>query len=414
MGVGRRLKPGGAVIIVVLLVLTVLVVVLGAVVKISSGSLQSISGSEQREDAYRAAEAGAKLALLELRNDADWAGFDPAVQSMPGNEATYEVEVFSPGGTDSPDNGVAVPPGLVYIQSTGETSAGARCQVGLMVKANGGVLDFAAVVRGKIDLMNGSVVEARDPATDLTLTSAATVVTNSTEAGSIRLADNARVEGMARPGPGASGSAINIVNQAEATLGYSPLDAEVKIDPVILPMTPDPLRDVRVYENGIEVDGSLLPPGVPLPPGAYGELQVVNQSTLALESGQYIFSSVIVNDSTIQVPLGESVELFSNGPVHISKAALVNDNKTPSTMMLQVTQGDVLLDVSKGAAYFLLNAPNSDVMLINGSKQYGNLIANNLTLQNSSLYYDPSAGGSISSSGSTMPIIKSYQRFDRR
>lgn len=410
-----RARPAGAVIIVVLLVLTVLAIVMATSVRLSSGSLQEISGTEKRERAYRAAEAGAKLALQELRKDAAWTSFDPAVQAMPGQDANFEVKVFTSSGPDAPSNGVVVPPGLLYLESTGRTQAGERSQVGLMVRANGGVLDFAAVVRDKVVLKNGAVVEARDPATDLTLTSAATVVTNSILPGSITLSDNARIEGMARPGAGAAGSAVVLTNGAQATLGYPPLESPIPLDPVLLPNEPDDSKDVLVNENGVDVGGSLQNGNKPLDPGVYGSLKIVNGATLRMKEGQYVFGDIEVDAGQIRVLAGKAVELYAAGKVVVKNGAFVNENKSPGTMKFHVRSDKVELDISaSGAAYYVLNAPNSQVVLKNQSKQYGNLIARELEIDGSYLYYDPSVGGSVSNSGSTLPIVKSYQRFDGR
>lgn len=415
VGVVSRSRPRGAVIVIVLLVLTLLVVITGAIVKISSGSIQTVVGSEHREDAFRAAEAGAKLALLELKSDIDWNGFPEPVVKMPNGQSTYEVKVFTFDSPDKPANGVVVPDGLIYVQSTGRVPSGSSCQVGLMVKANGGVLDFAAVVEDNIALRNGSVVEARDPVTDLVLTSSATVVTNSTAPGAITLADNSRVEGMARPGVGASNSVVNIINTAEATLGYAPLESTIPLDPVVPPLSTDPSKDVLVNENGVHIDGVLQGGSAVLPPGAYGDLLISNMGTLEMEDGIYVFSNIHVDNSQIRILAGETVEMFATGSVRLEKSALVNESKTPATMKFHVVSGNVDLDLSGGgAAYYILNAPDSNVTLRNGSKQYGNLIAKNLEIIGSSLYYDPSIGGVASNSGTTMPIVKSYQRFDQK
>lgn len=397
----------------------VIAIITATVVKISAGTLKTSGASEDAEAAYRAAETGAELALLQLKYDKDWTDFSPPVQELPSGAATYQVHVFSEGESPGPDRGIVVPPGMSYIQSTGVSRNKRVSQVGLMVKLNGGVLDYAAVVKGGIELLSGSVVESRDPATDQVLSAAATVVSNSTSASVVKLDGGSVVNGMARPGPGASSGSVEVLSGSEATLGYSPLGAEVPIDPVVLPSSVDVYGKVKVDGSymTVEVAGNEVtfgPPGPlpPLPPGTYGELEIVNGGELTLITGDYVFDKIKMQNGKVEVLVGDTVDFYSKGQVEILESSFVNSSKKPSNMKFHVLQGDVKLDLSDGgAAYYILNAPESQVELLPGSRQYGNLIANTLKLDSAALYFDPSAGGAVSSAGTTAPIVKSYQRF---
>ena len=395
----------------------VIAIITATVVKISAGTLKTSGASEDAEAAYRAAETGAELALLQLKYDKDWTDFSPPVQELPSGAATYQVHVFREGESPGPDRGIVVPPGMSYIQSTGVSRNKRVSQVGLMVKLNGGVLDYAAVVKGGIELLSGSVVEFRDPATDQVLSAAATVVSNSPSASVVKLDGGSVVNGMARPGPGASSGSVEVLSGSEATLGYSPLSAEVPIDPVVLPTSADIFGKVKVdgatmtIEVAPGIEQNFSPP-IPLPPGSYGELEVINGGTLTLITGNYVFDKIKMQNGRVEVLAGDTVDFYSKGQVEILESSFVNSSKKPSNMKFHVVQGDVKLDLSDGgAAYYILNAPESQVELLPGSRQYGNLIADTLKLDSAALYFDPSAGGAVTSSGSTAPIVKSYQRF---
>jgi hypothetical protein len=396
--------------------LGLIAIVTAAVVKISSGTLRTSGASEDAEAAYRAAETGAELALLQLKYDNGWTGFGPTPQDMPGGAATYQVHVFVEGESPGPDHGVVVPPQLVYVQSTGISRNKRVSQVGLMVKPNSGVLDYAAVVQGNIELLSGSVVESRNPQNDEVLSAAATVVSNSTSQGAVKLDGGSQVNGMARPGPGAGGDSVEVLSGSEATMGYSPLSAEIPIDPVILPTSADIFGKVKVDGGTMTVEtaaGTTIsyPTTSPLPPGTYGELEIVNGS-LTLITGNYVFDKIKMQSGRVEVLVGDAVEFYSKGEVEILDSSFVNDSKTPANMKFHVQTGDVKLDLSDGgAAYYILDAPNSNVELLSGSRQYGNLIANNLKLDDASLYFDPAAGGALNSGGSTTPTVKSFQRF---
>lgn len=413
-------RRDGAVIIIVMIVLSLLAVITATVVKISSGTLQTTALAGDREAAFRAAESGARLGLKELIDDPNWTDFGGPVD-MPGGEASYEVQVFTDSGP-APDNGVVVPTGMSYIQSTGRSKNGGTAtaqrvtQIGLMIKQNGGVLDYAAAVNGSILVRNGGVVESRDPATDDVLPAAATVVTNSTASGSIQLDGGSTVvKGMARPGPGAPGSAVTLMNGAQATQGYSPLGAQVPMDPVVLPFAADPSKDVVVDggANTRTIGGNPDSYNSMLQPGAYGSLTIQNGGELKLRPGEYVFNGITSLGGNIRLVGNAAVDFYSTDDVLFTNGALINDTKDPKRMKFHVTSGTVNLALTDVNAYYILNAPNSDVSLINGSRQYGNLISQNLVIDNSSLFFDPNAGGAVTSGGSTIPIVKSYQRFDK-
>ncbi len=413
----RLKKQRGAIIIIVLIILTLLVIITAAIVQISAGTLRTTARAETQEDAFRAAEAGAKLALVELRNNANWKKFSPPDVLMPGGEASFRVNVFSETGP-TPSNGVVVPPGLLYVESVGRTPptgpADRVTTVGYMIKANGGALDYAAAVTGEIELKNGSVVESRDPSTDAVLPAAATIVSNAVGDNTIKLDTNSRVSGMARPGPGAGPNAVSVLNGANATLGYAPLPSSVPLDPVSPPNPSDPSKKVEADGTSLTVGGVVDNINSPLQPGTYGDLVIKNGATLKMKGGTYVFDNILVDGSQMRILSNKPVDLYATGSVEFKNGSLVNEDKKPSNLKIQVTSGTVTLDLSGGgAAYYILNAPNSPVVLKNGSQQYGNLIGASLLIDGSSLFFDPSAGGAVSSSGTTHPIIKSYQRFDR-
>ena len=409
-------RSRGALLIIVLLMMGVIAIITATVVKISSGTLKTSGASEDAEAAYRAAETGAEFALLQLKYDKDWTDFSPPSQDMPSGAAAYQVHVFREGESPGPDHGIVVPPGLSYIQSTGTSRNKRVSQVGLMVKVNGGVLDYAAVVKGGIELLGGSVVESRDPATDEVLSAAATVVSNSTSASVVKLDGGSVVNGMARPGPGAGSGSVEVLSDSEATLGYSPLGAEVPIDPVVLPSSFDLFGKVKVDGSTMTIETAAgeqtFSPPIALPPATYGELEVINGGTLTLVTGNYVFDTIKMQNGKVEVLAGDTVDFYSKGQVEILESSFVNSSKKPSNMKFHVLEGNVKLDLSDGgAAYYILNAPESNVELLPGSRQYGNLIANTLKIDSAALYFDPSAGGAVTSTGTTGPIVKSYQRF---
>lgn len=413
-----RSRRSGVIIVVVMLAMTLLAVVALAIVSINSSTLKDEVLYESREVAWTAAEAGSRLGLQQLRADKTWTEFDPKTVAMPDGNSTYTVKVFRELDP-SPGHGIVVPANMAYIQSIGRTSGGRVCEVGLMVKLDGGTLDYAAVVKENVQIVNDSVVESRDPATDKVLSEAANIVSNSVDPGTITLDTHSRIDGMARPGPNAPASAVDVRNGAQATMGYSPLNQTVPTDSVTPPFTVNLAKDVVVdgADDSITIGGVKLPglaSVTPLPSAlGYGKLEIRNGGVLKLISGKYVFDSVMIDNGSVKVAVGDTVEFFSAGTVEIRNGAFVNDSKKPSNMKFSVVSGDVKLDLSNGgSAYYILNAPDSDVSLTNGSKQYGNLVAKNLKIDHSSLFFDPASTGAATSGGSTIPIVKSYQRFD--
>ena len=232
----------------------------------------------------------------------------------------------------------------------------------------------------------------------------------------VKLDGGSVVNGMARPGPGAGSGSVEVLSDSEATLGYSPLGAEVPIDPVVLPSSFDLFGKVKVDGSTMTIETAAgeqtFSPPIALPPATYGELEVINGGTLTLVTGNYVFDTIKMQNGKVEVLAGDTVDFYSKGQVEILESSFVNSSKKPSNMKFHVLEGDVKLDLSDGgAAYYILNAPESNVELLPGSRQYGNLIADTLKIDSAALYFDPSAGGAVTSSGTTGPIVKSYQRF---
>ncbi|MFA7479158.1 MAG: hypothetical protein WC314_01545 [Vulcanimicrobiota bacterium] len=388
----------GFAIATVMMVLGILAIITTALVAVGSGNLQTSFMSLRSDKAYYAAEGGGQAALWELSRNSAWTGFTPAVQELPNSECTYKVETFREGGP-SPPNGVIVPPGLVYVLSTGTYDDFSR-QIGLMVRTEVGTLDYAAVAHEKITVQGGSSVTSRDPVTNEVLPQAANIATNGIQDGAITVQGGSTVVGNADAGLGAASTSIVVEggSNVEGTRGN--LSAPVPMDPVVLPADPSGAAPAMADAANI----------VNLTPGVYGDVTSQGGAEMILAPGEYTFKSLTLQGGG-QFAITGPTTIYIQSDVTIMTGAVVNPSKVPTDLKFLVEDGTVTVQQG-GLAYYVLYAPTSSVVYQGGSTVYGNLIGNDLTIQNGShLFFDPASSGAATEGGSTTAMVVSHQRF---
>ncbi|MCA9791840.1 MAG: hypothetical protein KC910_08590 [Candidatus Eremiobacteraeota bacterium] len=387
----------GIAIVVVLMGVALVAVIAGALVLMGSNDLNRSFANVQSEKAYFAAEAGGRAALVELSNDSNWPGYG-STQTLPGGDS-FEVGVYPAGGAPPP-NGANVPSGHVYVLSTGHSANGTTRQVGLLVKIGVGTLDFAVVADQGISLSGSGHIDSMDPLTGLLLPDPANVATNSIADGAITITGGSSIQGDANVGPGAPGTAFALDDPSMVAGVQGTLSGPIPLDPVVLP--DDPSTAAGITLGG---DDTLN-----LTPGTFGDVNVSGSGHLILAPGVYVFNSLLL-DGGCEMVISDATEIYIADTATVNVGAVVNPTKQPTNLKFFVQSGDVALN-GAAAAYYVLYAPTSDVVLTGSSTVFGNLVGKSLDLSGgTAVHFDPSSGGAAAGGGSTTATIASYQRF---
>jgi protein involved in polysaccharide export with SLBB domain len=108
-----------------------------------------------------------------------------------------------------------------------------------------------------------------------------------------------------------------------------------------------------------------------LPPGIYGSLNSAN-STLQLSKGDYVFSSMSMSRTEVQIVGPGPVRVFFTGAVNASGQTTFNmAGGKPSDLQFITDTGSAVSLSGHAAGYFLLYAPESTLSITGQSEIYG-------------------------------------------
>jgi len=118
----------------------------------------------------------------------------------------------------------------------------------------------------------------------------------------------------------------------------------------------------------------------------------VSSGTVTLTEGTYFFSSIILkNSASLIIPPGDDVTIYITGDIELKHSAEMNPGGDPSSLVF-LSQGDFVLKNSGeiSAAFY---SPDGSADLRNSGEYYGSIAANDIIAHNSALFhYDRSLG----------------------
>jgi hypothetical protein len=332
--VRRRQQHRGMALAVTLLALLILFVVGTSVATICAQIFTLQSSDYQSEQARYGAEAGLAAALSQLMYNPNWtSGFSDPQPLVFNPQVSYTVDVWNNlnAGTamQTPD-GTTVPPGMVYMISTGQVAG--RWQKAARAMYGPGFNYTAFGVNG-ISLDNNSVVKA-----DVTgspgewwffnadfpwqppipgwggnqgnqATASITVGTQSTANGAIRLDNDSVVQGDVLVPLGANPNAVVSLSNGSSVAGVM---RSSTVTPAALDIMGQPQSSKDTQASG----------GV-LQPGTYNNLTV--KQSVQMTPGVYIVNGNLrlVNGATVQVQQPGVVRMYVSGSFTASNGATI-------------------------------------------------------------------------------------------
>ncbi len=402
-----------------MLVLTMILLALlwFAVLSFSNASFHSLrlaSAYLESEQAITAAESGLEYTLQLLRENPE---YRPTKRSVTMNNPNQSFRVEMLDYNASP---IAIPQDCYYLESVGTTRSGKSKTATAVIQLGqkkSGLFDYA-IFSSELDLKGGSNITAFDSSGKiLDLTATATIGTNNTKKGSIRLDSGVRVDGIIKVGPGGetkdtpknpwlpTWGTENVVwkNWSAWTAGEETLEKEVTYDPIVAPEAGD--EKLKVGWKGADVE-----------PGRYRELQVSGGGQARLSGGTYVFDSIKLGGGGRIVVTGEEpVYVYIKKKLDLSNGSLFNMGKVAGNLIFLIEdKGNV--DISGGtAAFATFYGPGSNVKISGGNVVYGTIVAESVKIEGGSQFlYDlalrdnppsipgVSSGGGSSSGGVTV------------
>jgi len=375
----QRRGSRGIIIVVVLLVLAALVALASGMVIAGSGNLNGSFENVESEKALWAAQAGIAEGFVRLSNDNLWAGMTSSVGST---DSTFQVTTFRE--PEVTPRGVAVPPGTIYIHSRGQTRAGKIREAGLMVKTGFGAMSYAILAKEKIEV-DGGVVEVRDPLTNLPIPGSSDLGAVN---GNIELKGSTTVNGNADLPDSATLTGLGMLTGIRRTIS-APTFPDVQ-----LPVGADPETATDIdFDGGVHV----------LPPGVYKTLTIKNGARVSFSPGNYVVKELVVNNNAI-LEFNDTTpcNIFATGKVEMEKYNIVNTSRDPKNFRILADEpGSPPVNVKEGSTgYYVVYAPESTVLVDNGSTIYGVVVGKEITVKNSSnIYYDPNSSSALDMGG---------------
>lgn len=377
----KMLRRGsrGIIIVVVLLVLAALVALASGMVIAGSGNLNGSFESVESEKALWTAQAGIAEGLVRLSSDNSWAGMTSTIASTSN---TFQVTTYR--NPEVTPRGVTVPPGTIYIHSRGQTRTGKAREAGLLVKTGYGAMSYAILAKQNIEI-DGGTVEIRDPLTDLPLPGPADLGSVN---GNIELKGSSTVNGNADLSDSATLTGLGMLTGIRRTM------SPPTFPDVVLPPGPNPeTQPDAAYSGGLHT----------LDPGFYNKLEIDNGAEVTFSPGNYVVKELIVkNNSKLVFHDTTPCNIFATGKVEMEKYNIVNTSRDPKNFRIladETNNPDV--NVKEGSTgYYVVYAPESTVLVDNGSTIYGVVVGRDITVKNSSnVYYDPNSASALDMGG---------------
>jgi len=132
-----------------------------------------------------------------------------------------------------------------------------------------------------------------------------------------------------------------------------------------------------------------------------GSLTVSGSNTLTLSGGTYWYSSIQISNSAKLIFTGPTTLYVTNGITLSNSAKMYASGNRPSDLLIQA-QGSTANLSNSTELYGALYAPNAHVTLSNSAALHGVVMANRVTMSNSSrLHYDEDLPKLVSFGGGT-------------
>lgn len=252
-------KTRGYVLASLSLVTFVLIVLSAAVLMLGTGSLRAATHDQQSEQAIYAAEAGLAVAAEEFSRTGELP--QPYTHTDPYSESAFDVKLYE---NDSAEDfqipgGPLLPPGTVYLLSTGSSRNGTSREVGALFRSGLGVFQVGALA-DELDATNAtfdaydSNLEAEgftgpgyDP--NAKVLNEGILASNESTGEIFDLADTT-IDGGVLVGPGGDPAGQIVKSGTTAVGSESALTSPIEIDDVEIPSLP-PKDQTQASENPV-------------------------------------------------------------------------------------------------------------------------------------------------------------------
>jgi len=350
-----------------------------------SGNLSASFEGVDSERALWAARAGTALGLVKLKDDSNWPGFG-SPQSLSGTDHTFEVTTYR-NPQQAPRGGV-VPVGLVYLHAIGRTRSGKVREMGTLTTTSFGAMSYAVLAKDSM-LLDNAQVDVRDPATNLVIPGFSDLALSS-PAGSMTLSGSTITGNLDMP-------TLATLTNTSAVSGIRRVFTSLTYPDVVLPAGADPeSAPDMTFSSGTHA----------LPPGVYKTVTIDNGATVNFSPGEYSVKELIVkNNSTLKyADLTQRCDIFATTKVEMENYNIVNDSKKPANfrILAEETAAPPVNMKLGTTGYFVLYAPNSDMLVDDNVEIYGSVVAKNAVVKNNSkVHYDPASAGALNMGGGT-------------
>lgn len=383
----------------------------------SRKQLQFASLQLRSEQAAYAADAGLALGLQQLASNSAYSGVTTA-QTLAEGPETYTVQILKASAT-MPD-GQTVPTGFLYVLANGYSLGKANARSGALVKVgSSGSKGLPGVYGGSVRLSGGAAVDSYNSTKGAYVFGSknGSVLTNSTNAGSIIIEGASQIYGPVSIGPkgtldpnSSGGTTMNsgytVWRDWSTSYVSSSLQATAKEMPAVtLPSA--------VGKTSVSMGWGTNT----LAPGNYDSVSIGSAGTLTLKAGVYVMNSFSIGG-------GANIQVAGDGPVQIyvaknfslnNGAAVSNSKVSPSLLQINMAEGSTYDQQGGTQLTGVVYGPSATANLSNGSTIYGSMSGNNVKISGASwVHYDESLSefslGGGSSSGSTSGVTVLFRQ----
>ncbi len=379
---GRRKGRKGSVLVVALLFATVLSILGVAYLGLIASEAKITPRSFSSANALNVAEAGAEIALWELKySGADFTS-NEGWSGTTSKTKTSSIQVAD--GTAIGEYSVTVTDisTTPKIEATGYAPdstqpEGAR-KVRVVVRKDTSPFDYALFSGGSLTMSGNGKANSYDS----TVTTSPTTFNSNGNIGSnssISLSGNSGVYGNATPGPESS---VTIGSNAYVTGSTTAASSTTSLPAIDASSWPTGTSELRITQSTESV--SLIPGTY-----TYTSISVSGDGNLSIGSNVKIYVSGSVSISgTGTVAIADDVVLCATGDVSVSGNGIFNTGKIPSDLVIYST-GSSISFTGNSTFYGAVYAPNATVQLAGNGDVYGSVIGNSVSVTgDGSIHYD--------------------------
>lgn len=356
-----RAQERGYVLITLYAVIALLTGYGAALVAHASAEVRNAQRSQASLRALYAAEGGVDQALVQLRQDANWAGgsgvigstnnYSIAVQVLPGNRRRLTAQGSSP-----------------WLQGTVSRS------VEVIVQPTPAPLfPFAMFGNESAEISGNALTDSYDsshgPYGPGAAGTAGDVGTNAVTSGRVNLSGNAKVRGNVTVGPGGDPNAvISVSGNATITGTRSSASAATPLPPVTIP------------------DGMTN----------QGKLEIKGNKTVTLSGGTYWYDQIKIDGNGRLTFTGPTI-VYLSGRLKIDGNGTATAGNQPPNLIVYVAGHDEMEITGNGLLYGAVYAPQSEVEVKGNGRLFGAMIGQEADNKgNGAVHYDQAlrrAGG---------------------